>query len=162
VLSPDRRDILTGVVAANEITVDESCLPLVFLKFPAHVDADSVARFCARYNEMLARERRFVNVTDATLVSERPPATVRQQLADWSRENDARMVRLSCGDARVVRSSIIRGAMTAVSWLHKPKVPQEWFSSKEEAITWAMGQLDAGNVAIPPEIRRRFTIRAAT
>lgn len=149
-------------MAAHQIIVDESHFPLVFLKFPAHVDADVVAAFCARYDKMLAREQRFVNVTDATLVAERPPATVRQQLADWSRDNDARMVRLSCGDARVVKSSIIKGAMTAVGWLHKPKVQQEWFSSMEEATSWAIQQLDAAHVPIPADVRSRFTLRTAT
>jgi hypothetical protein len=149
-------------VASNEIVVDESHFPLVFLTFPARVDEVTVTAFFARYNRMLERGRRFVNVTDATLVADRPPATIRKQMADWSRENDERMVRLSCGDARVVRSSIIRGAMTAVIWLHKPKVPQEWFSSMDDAVRWAIGQLDAAEVPIPPEVRSRFTQRAAT
>ena len=121
--------------------------------------ADAVTPFRARYNRMLERERRFVNVTDATLVVDRPPATVRKLLADWSRDNDERMVRLSCGDARVVRSAIIRGAMTAVLWLHKPKVSQEWFSSMDDAVSWAIHQLDAAQVAIPPEVRSHFTKR---
>ncbi|MBL8741494.1 MAG: hypothetical protein JNK04_10385 [Myxococcales bacterium] len=149
-------------MSTSDIIVDESCFPLVFLTFPPQVDAEMVTKFCARYDRMLDRGRPFANVTDVTLVTERPAATIRKQLAEWSRSNDARMVKLSRGDARVVRSSLIRGAMTAVGWLHKPKTPEEWFSSKEDAIAWAIKQLDDARVPIPSAVRERFTMRTAT
>lgn len=141
--------------------IDASGLPLVLVTAPAEIDMGWVDTFIGGYEPLLRRGEPFVTVTDVTRVCSRPPPTVRKALAEWSREVEPLLVKCSKGDARVVQSAIIRGAMTAVGWVHQHPVPQQWFGTLGEAVTWALARLDAERVAVPAQVRARFERRAA-
>lgn len=146
---------------APPIIVDDSCFPVVLTIFPARVDERSIAAYFKQFGSILDRGQPFVSVADATLATERPPPTVRKQLADWTHSIEPRLVHLSKGDARVVQSSLIRGAMTAIGWLHRTPVPQEWFTSMAGATEWALARLDEAAVDVPPLVRQRVQRIAA-
>ena len=45
------------------------------------------------------------------------------------------------GSALIVPNAMIRGIVTAVFWLKKPRFPNECFPTREEAVTWALERL---------------------
>jgi hypothetical protein len=146
-------------MADPRFEVDESSFPLVFVRAPEAFSMESLELFFRDYERMLSRNQPFANVTDVTRVRERPPAVARQRLAEWTKSIEPRVVRYSKGDARVVKSGIIRGAMTAVGWLHQHPVKQQWFSSHEEAVTWAIERLEDAGVELPEHVRKRAANR---
>ncbi len=139
--------------------IDESAFPLVFINVSEGAEVAQLEEFFAAYERMLARNQPFANVTDVSRVRARPNALVRQRLAEWTRSIEPRVVRLSKGDARVVDNALIRGAMTAISWLHQHPVKQEWFSNREEATAWAIQRLEEAGVSIPAAVQRRVALR---
>jgi len=46
--------------------------------------------------------------------------------------------------AIVTDSALVRGAMTAVNWLHRPRVPTTYVATLEDAERWARERLDDG------------------
>ena len=145
----------------GDVIFDESCFPVIYQTFPARLDWEAVERYCRQFERYLERGEPFVSVADATAVTERSVPTVRKRLADWTRETEPDFVRLSKGDARVVQNAIIRSTMTAINWLHKSPVPQEWFTSADQAMGWAIARLDAAYVFVPAAVRDRALKRVA-
>ena len=43
--------------------------------------------------------------------------------------------------AIVTDSALVRGAMTAVNWLHRPRVPTTYVASLDDAERWARARL---------------------
>jgi hypothetical protein len=139
--------------------IDESAFPLVFINVSEGAEVAQLEEFFAAYERMLARNEPFANVTDVSRVRSRPNALVRQRLAEWTRSIESRVVRLSKADARIVNNALIRGAMTAIGWLHQHPVKQEWFSNREEAVAWAIERLEDAGVDIPAVVRSRLALR---
>lgn len=144
----------------SEVVFDDSCFPLIYQVLPPRLDVEAADRYCRRFEQFLLRGEPFVSVADASAVTERGVPMVRKRLADWSRTNEPAFVRLSKGDGRIVKNAVIRGTMTAINWLHRTAVPQEWFTSPEEAIRWAVARLDESRVHVPPSLRMRALARA--
>jgi hypothetical protein len=46
--------------------------------------------------------------------------------------------------AIVTDSALVRGAMTAVNWLHRPRVPITYVASLDDAESWARARLADG------------------
>ncbi|NUO53021.1 MAG: hypothetical protein HOV80_29595 [Polyangiaceae bacterium] len=139
--------------------IDESAFPLVFINVAEGADVAQLEQFFAAYERMLSRNEPFVNVTDVSRVRARPDALVRKRLAEWTRSIEPRVVRLSKGDARVVDNALIRGAMTAISWLHQHPVKQEWFGNRDEAVAWAIERLEEAGVHVPIAARNRLALQ---
>lgn len=139
-----------------EMEVEEAWFPLVVITVPEQLDLAVVDRFSARYGRILARKLPFVTLSDASQVTSRPDALVRKRIAEWSRDIQPQLVELSKGDARVVKSALIRGAMTAVGWLHQHPVEQKWFTTVEDAAHWSLDRLAQAHVPIPSAVKARF------
>jgi hypothetical protein len=123
------------------------------IRVPAALDDSMLDRFFQTYEAVMARGQRFVTVTDATAVASRPTPVVRRRLAEWTSKVEKDLIVLSVGDARVVESALIRGAMTAIGWVHQHPIEQKWFTKTEDALELAIGRLDSAGVAVPPEAR---------
>lgn len=139
--------------------IDESAFPLVFINVAEGAEVRQLEEFFAAYERMLARNEPFANVTDVSRVRERPNAVVRKRLAEWTRSIESRVIRLSKGDARVVDNALIRGAMTAISWLHQHPVKQQWFGNRDEAIAWAIERLVEAGVHVPAAVASRVMLQ---
>ncbi|NUP11924.1 MAG: hypothetical protein HOW73_38245 [Polyangiaceae bacterium] len=105
------------------------------------------------WERIYARREKFLALTDARNVTDRAPPKQRAMLADWTRKTEPLLLPYSCGSAIIVESAWVRGALTAIHWLHKPKVPQAYFTKVPEAYDWAASRLTECGVAIPPTMR---------
>jgi hypothetical protein len=49
--------------------------------------------------------------------------------------------------------------MTAISWLHQHPVKQEWFSTRHEAVAWAIERLEEAGVKVPIAARNLLSLQ---
>jgi hypothetical protein len=57
------------------------------------------------------------------------------------------------GSAKVIVSPLARGAMTAVQWIHKPKVPELICATMLEACDFCIARLDEARIPLTPAVR---------
>ena len=110
-------------------------------------DADFES-FFADQRALLARRMPYVQIADASR-AQVMSSTQRRLMAQFSTETSDAAARLCKGTAVVISSTLVRGAMTAVSWLVKFPYPIAIVGTFDEAMRqterWAA---DAG-LAIP-------------
>ena len=83
----------------------------------------------------------------------------RATIAEWTKRIEPLVRSYSKGHAVVVDNALVRGAMTAVSWLHKTPVPEAFFTRYDEAVDWCIGQLEKSAIVVPAALRSRGTKR---
>jgi hypothetical protein len=136
--------------------VFEIARPLIVLRFPAIIDAESVTGLMGAFDRALHRGERFATVLDATETVRLPRASERQQLVDWMRD-EARVKierQLSVAAAIVVPSGLVRAFVAAMYFVRKPTAPQQWTATLAEGVEWACARLLEAGVALTPEIER--------
>jgi hypothetical protein len=120
------------------IEIDDSRYPLLIARFPSDVTSDDFADYSARLFPLLSRGRcaLLVDAGEARLTPE-----VRRLMADEMRQREAVFVEHCAGCAVVLRSTITRGIMTALTWLVTPKFPLRTFAHEEMALAWLKERL---------------------
>ena len=99
------------------------------------------------------RGTKHVTMTDSSTVRSMPNATVRRFVAEQQAEVEALYGHLSIGSAVVVGSSVVRGALTAISWITPTKVPQIFTTTRIEALAQCIQWLEGERIAIPEDVR---------
>jgi hypothetical protein len=118
---------------------------------------EEVMRECARLRE------KCVQVTDLSSVQSMPSATQRKLAGDWVKSTLELQKAVSLGGSNVAPSSIVRGIVTAISWIQKPPTPVKYFATRREAMLQAFQWLEEGRVLLPPallQIRDKLTTDA--
>ncbi len=92
---------------------------------------------------------RRVLVIDATHAGLATPATQRKRQAEWMKENEAHIRRLTIGCAFVIPSSVIRGFLTAIFWIQPLPCPHVVTSTLEEAFVWSEKRLAESGLGFP-------------
>jgi hypothetical protein len=82
-------------------------------------------------------------------VSAVPEAPTRRRIAEWSKAQEDRTRAYHLGTAMIVRSAVVRGALTAINWLSRPITPQPVYTDPREGAEWCLGALRAQGVTIP-------------
>lgn len=109
------------------------------------------ALFDAVDERVIARREPYVMVTDTRRVTQTPGADVRKTMSEWMKKNAAGHT--SLGAVTIVKSPLVRGALTALYWLFEPPNPQGVAADWTEAHTWALGKFDSARVPLRPSVR---------
>lgn len=108
--------------------------------WPVHPSAAGVHAYFDELDGILAQKRPFALVLDA-LQTKSASSQVRQIAGDRLKQQKAeRLVNLK-GEATVLDSTLIRGALAAVYFLAPPGYPTKVFGSVPSARDWAHSQL---------------------
>jgi hypothetical protein len=107
-----------------------------------------IMRECARTRE------KCVQITDLSGVHRMPTAIQRKIAGDWVKSTVELQKATSLGGANVTPSSIMRGIVTAISWIQKPPTPVKYFATRGEATLQALKWLEEGNVLLSPALRQ--------
>lgn len=118
---------------------------------PDDVMAAQLAATAAHMDSCAAAGRRVVTIVDLS-EAERAPAIQRKMQSDWIAEHAALLARVSLGTAFVVPSALIRGALTAIFWVHPPPHPHTVLGAFDEALDWALARLDEAGIRRPPRL----------
>lgn len=147
---------------AEGITVDDAHWPLVIVTFRSTAsDADWRAMF-ERYEAFYARRERFHVVNDGISFRAALSASQRKLIADAARAHEANSRRWVLGGATVVANTVMRGFVTAITWVAPPVYKLTIHATLAEAVDEAFATFDANGVAIPETARRyRASLREA-
>lgn len=122
------------------IRVDDSAFPLVVVVMPATwTDAEWEA-YLTRMRSYPGRRTRYVTLTDARGAGT-PTAAQRKRAAEVMAEDQAISKRFNVANALVYESAILRGMITAITWITPPPVPMQSFATPWLALSWLDEQL---------------------
>jgi hypothetical protein len=140
-------------------TIDTSTPPLVILTMRQGMADEDYNLMFEQWQRILERRQTLIAITDASVVNERGSPKQRAIIADWTRSIEPLVKRYSKGHAVVVQNALVRGALTAVGWLHKTPVPEAYFSRLDEAVDWCVERLEKEQIPVPSAMRRLGTRR---
>lgn len=117
------------------IRIDDSAFPLVVVVMPATwTDAEWEA-YLTRMRSYPERRTRYVTLTDARGAGT-PTAAQRKRAAEVMAEDQAISKRFNVANALVYESAILRGMITAITWITPPPVPMQSFATPRLALSW--------------------------
>jgi hypothetical protein len=124
------------------ITVDRSRFPIVLVWFGRTYTEEEWAASLAAVDELSSGKRKFVvlNVTRADM--ETPTARHRKLIADWNTAYAATGRNTILGWGSVIESTVLRGVLTALTWVTKFSYAMTAFSSLEQGLQWAQKLID--------------------
>jgi len=121
----------------TQLTVDTSEWPLVVLTFAGDPTVEAVrAHLKEIEDEVLSRGERFVQVVDLSR-ARRPNPAQRLAIAEHQALNETRYEELCLGEAYIVPTAELKGAMTGVFFAAKPAYDYVFVASMAEARSWA-------------------------
>jgi hypothetical protein len=120
----------------------------------AFTDAPSDEHFfwvLQQFEGLFARRERYVFLIDATKATRIPSAAARHTIGKWQNDHQADSKRWCAGGAILVASALVRGAVTAMSWVHKPAVPQYFPPTRKEAVEWCIKTAEDAGLTLTPQ-----------
>lgn len=93
------------------------------------------------YKDLLSRGGRYgllVNALESKVI---PNSAMRARLADFFRENHGDLAQKLVGLAFIANSTIYRGTITAMNWLHKWPMEYRTFATREQGRQFLLGKL---------------------
>jgi hypothetical protein len=112
--------------------MDESAFPVVFAAFRGPVDLVPLDAYFARLDGFCREGRTFTLIVDMSRGAV-PSPSERKHITSAMAERDVALGRHCLGAAVVITNPLIRGAMTAVLWVHRLPYPHEIVETKEAA-----------------------------
>jgi hypothetical protein len=120
------------------IHVDLSNWPLVIFTAEGDLTAPALDAHFREYRALLARKLPYTLLVDATKVNS-GDAHVRKLYSEFLSSNAYHLKQYCKGMALIVKSSIIRGAFTALLWLAPLPFPHKVYEDINEARRWLEG-----------------------
>ncbi|MCB9598662.1 MAG: hypothetical protein H6719_38460, partial [Sandaracinaceae bacterium] len=135
----------------SRIHVTDEYFPLVYV-IAADADTEAWAAAMDQIEAIYRRREPFVHLSDTSAVRSVPSPKLRKLLADRALDMRPLVKEYSLGDARVVTSNLVRGAMTAISWIYTHPAPLKHFGTLGEGIDWCVEQLEQADVRVPEKV----------
>lgn len=144
------KDFGTGAVV-----IDDRYLPILVTTFYGDTSLE-VARWHGTTHESMVatqarRAGRIITITDSSH-TKAPPAEVRKYWGDLTRSFPPEVKDATLAAYVVIKSPIIRGVMTALSWLNPELRAVEVYDSTELALRTARERLRNAGQPTPPEV----------
>jgi hypothetical protein len=115
--------------------------PLYTVVFPATTTDADVVSFASAREEWATRARYPVAwVVDLSNITNATP-TQRRLFSEHLERFESHDIAYNQGSALVVPNAVLRGIVTAVFWMKRPRFPNECFATLAEATHWATAQL---------------------
>lgn len=107
--------------------------------WPKSPSAEMVHSYFDQLERLLVERPRAVVLN--ALAVESAPISVRDAAGRRLKINQSLLERTLLGQATVLRSTLVRGALATVHFFSPPRYPVSTFDSLEEATAWAKAQL---------------------
>jgi hypothetical protein len=122
------------------IALDDRRWPLLVVSFDGLAGNEEFDRYLTELGQYANRGETWCAIFDATR-SVGAPASHRRKMAQWIKNHESALARHSAGAVFVIRSSLVRGVLTAIFWLQPLPHAHAIVSTLEEAETWAKTRL---------------------
>jgi hypothetical protein len=128
--------------------------PLLITVVPAVFEAGDVEPYILEVEALYRRGERFASLVDTSALSSLPGAAERKRFADWQNSTKDAIKRYNVFTAIVVRSPVMRSALTAMNWVFRPPNEQVAVPSFADAFVRCIDKLRADGHPAPPEFER--------
>jgi hypothetical protein len=125
---------------ASTLDIDESGFPLVVATFRGQMTASLLAPYFARVDAWYRDQLSYACVFDIARC-DIPSAADRKRIAATIAAYEAKVERFCVGAALVVTNPVLRGAVTAVLWVHPMRHPHALVGTRQEARNLCAGWL---------------------
>lgn len=126
--------------------------PLFVTVVPTQFSLTDVEDYIASVEALYDRKQRFATLVETSATATMPGAAERRRLADWQNATVERIEAYNVFTATVIRSPLIRGAMTAMNWVFRPPNEQIVTGSFEEAFGACVDRLRADGAELSPAL----------
>lgn len=126
--------------------------PLFVTITPSHFGIEDVDAYIADVNRLYQRRERFATLVQTSENTAVPGALERRRLADWQNDTIDSIRRYNVFTATVVRSPLVRGAMTAMHWVFRPPNEQVVVDSFAVALERCVAKLREAGCPIPDHL----------
>jgi hypothetical protein len=122
------------------ISLDDRRWPLLIVTFDGLANDAEFDQYLDKLAVYANRGDTWCTIFDATR-SVGAPASHRRKMALWIKRYESALARHSAGAAFVIRSSLVRGVLTAIFWIQPLPHAHAVVSTLEEAEEWAKNRL---------------------
>jgi len=120
--------------------IDRSGFPLIHYVYDGPLTPAELATYFAEQQALIEEGKRYAVVCDMSRGAVPPPAQ-RAAQAQWEKEHSGALQALCLGVVFVVPNPLIRGAVTAFSWMRSSPYEYKFCSTRAEAEGVAKGWL---------------------
>jgi hypothetical protein len=136
-----------------KIIVDCSRLPVVVNRLmPGFEDAD-LEHMCRQFEVLFISGRRYALIVYSDPGANVMTARQRKFVADWAKAHTEQIRRVNVCSAVVIENTLVRGALTALTWLLEPPTPQKHVRTLRDGLDFCIASLISANVAVPDNVR---------
>jgi len=101
-----------------------------------------------QFEGLFARGQRYVVFMDTTALSTIPSAATRHTIGNWQNAHKEQTKKLCVGTAILISSRLVRGALTAMNWVHEPVIKQYYPNTRREALDWCITTVGEAGLTI--------------
>jgi hypothetical protein len=115
--------------------------PILVFRFNETVSLVDYERLFALYERSYTRRERFASIMEGKRVVQVPPPAARRFVAEQAKVHEPQSIRWVAQSTVVLQNSILRGAVTAITWLSPPVYPLSFaptFQTAVETVTSAL------------------------
>jgi hypothetical protein len=132
-----------------EVETHLNLWPLFVTVMPPASSLVDLASYFAGVTKLYDRNQRFATLVETSDVRSIPGAAERRYITQYQNETIDQIRRYNVFTATVVPSTLVRGAMTAMTWMFKPPNEQVWVASFGEGLSLCVEKLRADGQPIP-------------
>ena len=122
--------------------VDDTAWPLLVTEVRGVVSDSDVDYLEQQNDRALTRGGQFISLVDVTRLDTVPSAVQRRRYAAWRKRNeDALRERVVAVAFVTGNRPLVRGALTALSWLARHPSPERAFEDRTDATAWLYSTL---------------------
>lgn len=135
------------------VTWNESAWPVVQITFTDAGGDEHFIWVLRQFERLFARRERYLFLLDATKATKIPSAGARHTIGQWQNDHQADSKRWCAGGVILVSSALVRGAVTAMSWVHKPPVKQHFPATRREGVEWCIKTAEEAGLTVSAAAR---------
>jgi hypothetical protein len=144
---------------ARRIHVDTESFPIVVVTFHDGWSEHDLMWMFGEFERILRDDKRYAVIIDTTRAHNAPSVRERKLITDWENVITGAIERCNVGTAVVFKSALIRGSLTALSWLVCRKRPLVYVPTYREAGIFCMERLREAQLSLSEQARTHLTMR---
>jgi hypothetical protein len=134
------------------VTWNDVTWPVVRITFRDGKD-DRFLWLLRQFEGLFLRQQRYVLLMDTIALTTIPAAATRHFIGRWQNEHKEQTKTWCAGAAICISSRLVRGALTAMNWVHEPVIKQHYPSTRREALDWCIATADEAGLTLSSAAR---------
>ena len=135
------------------VTWNETAWPVVQITFTDAGSDDHFIWVLKQFEGLFARRERYVFLIDGSKATKAPLAAARTAIGKWQNDHEEDSKRWCAGGVILVSSALLRGAMTAMSWVHRSPVKQHFPPTWREGAEWCIKTAEEAGLTVSAAAR---------